>query len=76
MSQICFTAVTNQYFSKGDTLFHAGSQSDVMFFLQSGTLIYRKSRSKNKDARLHKINFGQYFCETHSGYKHGTTEAP
>lgn len=79
MSQICFTAVTNQYFSKGDTLFHAGSQSDVMFFLQSGTLIYRKSRSKNKDARLHKINFGQYFCEAalwvQAWYHRGTMKA-
>mmetsp|Transcript_46367 Transcript_46367/g.100829 ORF Transcript_46367/g.100829 Transcript_46367/m.100829 type:complete len:664 (-) Transcript_46367:80-2071(-) len=72
MSQLCFSAVSKQSLSKGDSVFSLGSTAQAMYFLVSGTLFYERPKGirwnlkttiAGKDPRLKTVVRGSYFCE-------------
>jgi len=64
MSQLCYTAITVIFLSKGDRLFHAGTAAKGhMFFLTNGTCFYKRKALKSSRKRVLKVEKRAWFCE-------------
>jgi len=66
LSQVCFSAMSEALVSKGDVLFMAGSMSYSMWFLDSGSMVYRCMKHLHQKARIRRstrVPTGTSICE-------------
>jgi len=64
LSQLCFSAMSEALVSKSDVLFMAGSLSYSMWFLDSGSMVYRCMKHlKGRVRRSSRVPTGTSICE-------------
>jgi len=64
ISQLCFTAVSKQFLSKGDIVFDASAEALYMYFLVSGSLFYKRMKMSSHVRRTIPIMQGMWFTES------------